>query len=137
MCPLLPYFSASYSFQAPVKKLLPLLFLLPVIAFGQAEDFRMLAKADSTVILHILQGIEETDNVSIATMKAYKPSKGYQRVFVWWRIGGVKENWSRGLITIDRSAEGVIGYSIDANRAHPKYHLLNDSEYISSILRNL
>lgn len=107
------------------------------MAFGQAEDFRMLAKADSTMILHILQGIEETDNVSIATMKAYKPSKGYQRVFVWWRIGGVKENWSRGLITIDRSAEGVIGYSIDANKAHPKYHLLNDSEYISSILRNL
>ena len=111
--------------------------LFSISSKGQESDFRMLAQADSTMILNILKGIEETESVSIATMRVYKPNNGYQRIFIWWRIGGIKEDWTRGVITINRTVNGVVGYSIDSNRKHPKYRRLNDSNYISSILQNI
>jgi hypothetical protein len=89
---------------------------------------------DSLTIIHILQGLEETDNISIATMKSYQMAQGYQRIFIWWRIDGVKKDYTRGMFTLDKTQQGVTGYSLDANRKHPKYHLLNDSEYIKSLL---
>ena len=120
-----------------MKRLILALLFLPLISTAQETDFRSLEQADSTMILNILKGIEETDAVSIAILRGYKPSKGVQRVFVWWRVGGIKEDWTRGVITIDRTVENVIGYSIDSNRKHPKYSQLNDSKYISSILKNI
>ena len=120
-----------------MKKLILVLLFLPMFSQAQSTDFTALANTDSTMILNIIKGIEETDNVSIAVMKAYKPSKGYQRVFVWWRVGGIKEDHTRGVITINRTVENVVGYSIDSNKKHPKYRMLNDSEYISSILKNI
>ena len=110
---------------------------LPMSLVAQLTDFRMLARADSTMIISILKGIEETDQISLHTMRTYKPSNGYQRVFVWWRVDGVKEDWTRGVFTLDRTVDGVVGYSIDANSKHPKHHLLNNSEYISKILNGL
>lgn len=120
-----------------MKKILLIFLFLPVFGQAQSTDFTALANTDSTMILNIIKGIEETDNVSIAVMKAYKPSKGYQRVFVWWRVGGIKEDYTRGVITIDNTVENVIGYSIDSNKNHPKYRMLNDSKYISNILKNI
>ena len=122
-----------------MKKILVLLtvILLSINSKAQESDFRMLAQADSTMILNILKGIEESDNVSIATMRVYKPNNGYQRIFIWWRIGGVKKDWTRGVITINKTTKGVVGYSIDSNRNHPKYSQLNDSNYISNILKNI
>ena len=122
-----------------MKKIFLLLavVLLSINSKAQESDFRMLAQADSTMILNILKGIEESDNVSIATMRVYKPNNGYQRIFIWWRVGGVKKDWTRGVITINKTTKGVVGYSIDSNRNHPKYSQLNDSNYISNILKNI
>ena len=122
-----------------MKKIFLLLavVLLSINSKAQESDFRMLAQADSTMILNILKGIEESDNVSIATMRVYKPNNGYQRIFIWWRVGGVKKDWTRGVITINKTTKGVVGYSIDSNRKHPKYSQLNDSNYISNILKNI
>lgn len=120
-----------------MKKLIILLSFLPFTLVAQETDFRSLANADSTMILNILKGIEETENVSIAVLRGYVSNKKMQKVFIWWRVNGVKEDWTRGVITIDRTLDNVIGYGIDSNRKHPKYHKLNDSDYISNILQNI
>lgn len=105
------------------------------LSFGQSNDsFLRLGSTDSTIILTILQAVEETDDVEIATMKVYSTVKGSQRVFVWWKVEGRKENWTRGMFLIDRTQKNVTGYSIDANRKHPKAKLLNDSKYIEKLL---
>ena len=120
-----------------MKKILVFLLFLPMFSIAQSNDFRMLANADSTMIVNILSGLEESEDVSIHTMKAYKSNNGRQRVFVWWKIDGIKRDWTRGVITIDRTIDGVIGYSIDSNRKHPKFDQLNDASYISKILQNI
>ena len=108
--------------------------LFSTFGFSQSKDFTSLGSTDSTTILTILRGIEETDNVSIAVMKVSTNIKHAQRVFLWWRVDGVKEDYTRGMLVIDRAQDGVVGYSISANNKHPKSHLLDDSTYIESIL---
>jgi len=111
-----------------------LALLFSTSAFAQSQDFTALGSTDSTTILTILKGIEETDNVSIAVMNVSNNIKGKQRVFVWWRVDGVKKDYTRGMFVIDRTQDNVIGYSISANRKHPKSSLLDDSHYIEGIL---
>ena len=111
--------------------------LLPLFTSAQSNDYQSLERMDSLLILNMLKAIEETENISIASMKAYEPNKGYQKVFIWWRIGGIKKDWTRAVITINRSQENVIGYSIDSNRKHPKRLQMGNAEYISNIFKNM
>lgn len=119
-----------------MKRLAFIVFVLSAFqSFAQSdESFLRLGSTDSTIILTILQAVEETNDVEIATMKVYSTVKGSQRVFVWWKVEGRKENWTRGMFLIDRTQKNVVGYSIDANRKHPKAKLLNDSKYIEKLL---
>lgn len=119
-------------------KLYTLLFTA-FFAFGaraQSEyrAFDKINAADSITILEILQELEETAEVDIAVMKVYKMDKGYQRIFVWWKVDGKKLDHTRGTFTLDKTQDGVTGYAIDANKKHPKHDLLNDSEFIKTLL---
>ena len=117
------------------KLMLTTALTVSLFSFGQSnQDFTKLGSTDSTTIVQILKAIEETDNVTIATMNVSKNIKGTQRVFVWWKVDGVKEDWTRGMFVIDKTQKNVVGYGIDANRKHPKAKLLDDSQYITGIL---
>lgn len=109
-------------------------FALPAVGQSEYSTFNKINAADSITIIHILQNLEKTEDIELAVMKVYKMNKGFQRIFVWWKVDGEKLDHTRGTFTLDKTQDGVTGYAMDANRKHPKYDLLNDSEYITQLL---
>jgi hypothetical protein len=120
-------------------KYLLIALLFPVLGHAQStyDSFSKVADTDSLTILNILKGFEENDQITLVKLNVYTVQKGYQRVFVWWTLNGRKLDYTRGVFTLDKTQAGVTGYSMEANKKHPKAYLLEDSEYISSLLEEI